>query len=455
MSSDTLAPLNCLCLASYDSGFKWGRALAAEIEARGGTLDFGFISTERVTSPGESLRQICGSEVKNSGSAHHAGHELANGPYNVIFLLIDGPNTEAFLNAFHAGNTSTTRPLVICAYAGVVIENIAGGIYARAGADLILANSIHDERLFKTLIRQLGGGDAGIIHTGLPFLPNDLDAKLKSISDEPPKTIVFAAQPSLPGSAADRLYLLSRLFRYCEKYPDRRLVYKPRQRAGMFTFNSDKYPIERALPDLERTHTRPPNFEVSHEPIADLFGEADLCLTLSSTAAIEALGYGVNFNTLTDFGFNQEVMGASLFLGSGRAITLRDFENDKLGSLSASWLTEHVRAPAPPTKTIIDALETHLKGQIRPSIDREAIVRTQASHRNNLRQLSKRSINFRWIDSLDLALIPNLSRGPIRDRIRLLVANALLLGFRIPILSSILGTLRVGILVCQIAASRD
>lgn len=100
---------------------------------------------------------------------------------------------------------------------------------------------------------------------------------------------MFADQPTVPQTQEDRLYVYQRLMAYAHAHPDRQVVLKPRHRIGEDTFHRMKFHPEVLLASLKK----PPNFSIDYTPVSGRLASLDLMLTISSTAALEAVSAGV------------------------------------------------------------------------------------------------------------------------------------------------------------------
>jgi hypothetical protein len=124
--------------------------------------------------------------------------------------------------------------------------------------------------------------------------------------------VVFAAQPSVPDTRADRTYLLNRLVEHARRHPEREVLLKLRSRPGEHTTHIEELPYQR----LARGLGLPANLRLVHGHMGEVLDRTDLLVTVSSTAALEALHRGVPTAVLTDLGI-REALGNHHFVGSG------------------------------------------------------------------------------------------------------------------------------------------
>jgi hypothetical protein len=85
---------------------------------------------------------------------------------------------------------------------------------------------------------------------------------------------------------------------------------------------------------------RPPNFSIDYTPIADRLADLDLMLTVSSTAALEAVGAGVRTAFITDLDVREQ-LGNHIFLESGLLRTFDQLERDDIGIPTKSWVEDY------------------------------------------------------------------------------------------------------------------
>ncbi|MFI2643051.1 DUF6716 putative glycosyltransferase [Streptomyces sp. NPDC018610] len=317
-------------LADSDTRWKWGaltasRIVSAQPHGPGDTagpsapgepglrLD-GYLLRGRATPTArqltevgvraDSLREVTAVEFLRAMDADAGGEE----PYDVLVLALVGGGTQAVLHGLkRVWQGRERRPVVVTGYVGVVYEKLADGLLLRHGADLVLANSRHDADRFRAVYEGVGADASAVTEVALPFLggtpyagPND------------PYTVVFAAQPSVPAGRADRAYLLDRLIRHARLHPEREVLLKLRSRPGEHTTHIEELPYQKLAQKTEL----PPNLRLVYGHMGTVLDRADLLVTVSSTAALEALHRRIPTAVLTDLGV-REALGNHHFTGSG------------------------------------------------------------------------------------------------------------------------------------------
>lgn len=344
-------------LADSDTRWKWGALTASRLTAHhdtGATLD-GFLLRGRATPTprqltevgvrADRLREVTAVEflremersVQGDGSAQGdrsaQGDGTAQGDesggYDMVVLALVGGGVQAVLHGLaHAWRGAPERPVVVTGYVGVVYEKLADGLLLRHGADVVLANSRYDAERFRAVYEGVGADAGSVTECALPFLGGET---YKEAHD--PYTVVFAAQPSVPETQADRMYLLDRLVRHAERYPEREVLLKLRSKPGEHTTHIEEIPYQKLVQRLDP----PPNFRLVYGNMGEVLDRTDLLVTVSSTAALESLHRRVPTALLTDLGV-REALGNHHFTGSGCLVSWDQLDAGELPGADPAWV---------------------------------------------------------------------------------------------------------------------
>ncbi len=325
-------------LADSDTRWKWG-ALTARRIAPGAFLDANLLRGRATPTarqlgelgiPSDAMREVTAAEFLARTDRESA---------DVVVLACVGGTVQAMLHGLaHAWQGATRRPVVVTGYVGVVYEKLADGLLLRHGADVVLANSAHDAERFRAVYEGVGAAASGVVGAALPFLGGDAYQP----SAERPFTVVFAVQPSVPDSRREREYLLRRAAGHAERHPDRRVLVKLRSKPGEHTTHIEENPY----PKLAAKLGLPGNVEFAYGQMGEVLDATDLLVTVSSTAALEAMHRGIPTAVLTDFGV-REALGNHHFIGSGALASWDELDEGLLPRAAGDWLTRHGVAPAP------------------------------------------------------------------------------------------------------------
>jgi hypothetical protein len=321
-----------ILVAAFDSQLKWADTIRQGLESRGFSCQLIIPSDIRHAISDRQLADYCG-----TAAAHMRWTELmtASLDADVVVLAIQGPQVQRFCHdLFDIVELTGAAPAVtISGWVGVIIENITAGYLARYPTDIVAVNSRSDLATFQSVARSLGLPTDNLLLCGLPLLSGTYR---EPPVNSPIKTVMFADQPTVPQSREDRLYLYQRLMGYAHTHPDRQVVLKPRHRIGEDTFHRMKFHPEVMLASLQK----PPNFVIDYAPISERLANLDLMLTVSSTAALEAVGAGVRTAFIADLDVREQ-LGNHIFLQSGLLRTFDQLEQDEIGVPNEAWLEDY------------------------------------------------------------------------------------------------------------------
>ncbi|ORT54038.1 hypothetical protein BKD26_36420 [Streptomyces sp. CB03238] len=331
-------------LADSDTRWKWGALTARRISPPSDTRVTGFVLRGRATPTARQLAEV-GADVAAPREVTGAEflRAVRDEAYDVVVLALVGGTVQAMLHGL-AGMVLPRRPVVVTGYVGVVYEKLADGLLLRHGADVVLANSAADARRFRAVYEGVGADASAVVEAALPFLGG---APYAPVPDR--DTVVFAAQPSVPATRADRAYLLRRLVEHARLHPHREVLLKLRSKPGEHTTHVEEHPYQK----LARGPL-PPNFRLVHGHMGEVLDRTDLLVTVSSTAALEALHRGVPTAVLTDLGV-REVLGNHHFIGSGLLTSWDRLDGGHRPRPDAAWLADQGVAADGSYETAFDA----------------------------------------------------------------------------------------------------
>lgn len=343
-----------LLVAAFDSQLKWAAALGAELASRGFTVrvvaprTMATLSDPQVAAVGiDRVERVDDTEIVELALEH-----------DVVVHALSGPFTHRFVLQLADRVGDGPSPVVVAGWVGVIIEKITAGYLDRSGADVLAVNARHELEHFRTVARRLDIDDTNLLLSGLPIL----STSPRRQEQGPIRTVLFADQPTVPAGADERRYLYQRLVDHARLHPERQVLLKPRHRPGEGTFHRMHHHPEDLLADC-----LPTNFAVTYRPVPDLLDEADLLLTVSSTACLEAVDRGRRVALVLDLGVHER-HGNHVFLDSGLLRTFDQIDVDDLGSPDPAWVDSWFGGrDAPPAVTVVDRVEALLASGERPS----------------------------------------------------------------------------------------
>jgi len=353
----TAPTLTVALLADTDSRWKWGSRLAArlgsEVELIGYQLWTHDLPSHRQLQEAgvrpERVRQLSPSGFLDALAADHP---------DVLIVAAPGGGCQAILQLLAAARLAP-RPLVLTGYVGVVYENLVDGLLLRAGADLIGANSPADLEQFARVLTSVGARVDPLVRTQLPFLedpsPHAPSARF---------TVTFAGQPGVPTSRAERQYLVQRLADHARRHPERDVLIKLRNLPGEVATHPEPYPYDELIRGLGSQ--RPANLKVIGGLMSRALSRTDLLVTVSSTAAVEAVHTGVPSAVLTDFGI-RESLGNTYFLGSGLLTSFDELDRGLVPAVDQQWARQRgMRSLSDDLPTRVAQLLAEPRAELRP-----------------------------------------------------------------------------------------
>lgn len=194
------------------------------------------------------------------------------------------------------------RPVVVSGLPGMSVPALRGALEYRRHCDLMVVHSRREVAAYSRLGRAIGA-TVPIALATLPF------ARRRNVRTEG-SDLVFAAQALVPASRDDRRRIAEILRLAAVADPSRRVVVKLRSRPGEVEAHQERDGYTDLLENA------PENLVFSFAPMAEALTGAEGLVTVSSTAAIEALAAGVPVIALDTLGVRPELLN-TVFEGSG------------------------------------------------------------------------------------------------------------------------------------------
>ncbi|GAB5387492.1 MAG: hypothetical protein Alpg2KO_04600 [Alphaproteobacteria bacterium] len=283
---------------------------------------------------------------------------------DVVYPVLAGSEMREFIDILHRHHDWSQhkkRPLVVTGYGGIVYEKHLEGLMWRIGSDVIAVNSLADQRLFAELGAKMGHSDLPLVAMGFNALQKEERIPLPP-ADTPVKNILFATQDIVPGNREERRYIAFKLAEYAARFPDRKVIIKPRNRPGENSFHDEKHRFDDLLEEWSERIELPPNLEIRYGPMDEVLAEVDTVLTISSTAVIEAIHLGKRGVVLGDLGV-KEGFGNHYFCGSGLIASFADLFEDRLPVMNEDWYRDNVDAPGANLGTLKQSIQELLHKQ--------------------------------------------------------------------------------------------
>ncbi|MGL4339629.1 MAG: DUF6716 putative glycosyltransferase [Rhodoglobus sp.] len=238
---------------------------------------------------------------------------------DVVLLSVRGPVVRVLIRMIVSA--SPHRPVIVGGLPGISIPATLLALYYRSQLDVFILHSKREIAAFDELASRWGiRQDFALAR--LPYLNQH------SQSGSPRRDIVFAAQAKVPRDLLDRERLLSWLLATAREQPMHRVVLKLRGAQGEAQTHAERFPYGEILGGIEDV---PANLVVSTGPMSGHLEHAVALVTVSSTAALEAVAMGVPVLALDDFGVSPSLINlvfeGSGLLGDSQALITGDYRH--------------------------------------------------------------------------------------------------------------------------------
>ncbi|MGW9586435.1 DUF6716 putative glycosyltransferase [Microbacterium sp. NPDC055455] len=324
------ARLRIVAIADTDSYVKWAAALL------GGVADRWDASLLVLETPLVVSAPQLGAALRGSGldrdrvegvTYDELAARLSELRADVVVLGARGPLVRVLARDVAA---LTPRPVVVTGLPGISIPATRKAVVYRLQCDLFVVHSRRELREFAALSARTGYAHRYALAT-LPFARGAAVAGTGA-RDERGVTggtdLVFAPQAKVPADRSDRLGIARLMVRAAVADPSRRVVVKLRAASGEHQthLEQDGYPeLIASLGPL------PPNLVTSTGPMGEALSTAEGLVTVSSTAAIEAVARGIPVIALDTYGVSPQLINEALadadLLASEHDVVARRFRH--------------------------------------------------------------------------------------------------------------------------------
>ena len=298
-----------VAIADTDSYVKWAAALLGGVGERWDAALL-VLDTPLVVSDAQ-----LGSALSGSGLARERVERIAYGRLiarltelgaDVVVIGARGPLVRVLARDLAA---LAHRPVIVTGLPGISIPATRRAVVYRLQSDLFVVHSRRELREFGALSARTGYAHRYALAT-LPFARGARVAGGGSTSAASEGTdLVFATQAKVPAERADRLRIARMLVRAAAANPERRVVVKLRAASGEHQTHLEQDGYPELLASLGPL---PPNLVTSTAPMRKALRTAEGLVTVSSTAAIEAIARGIPVIALDTFGVSPQLINETL-----------------------------------------------------------------------------------------------------------------------------------------------
>ncbi|MCT9933372.1 hypothetical protein N5079_24465 [Planotetraspora sp. A-T 1434] len=326
-----------LAVADSDSYLKWAAGLLNALPASWIT-ELTVVRTPITPSDGQIEAAVSGTRSAPAPvlSARRLRRSAERFRPDVVLLACTGPVVDAL--AAEILSDLRPRPVFVSGLPGISVPATEKAWLYRSGCDLFVVHSGREVAEFSAIGRELGGG-GGVALARLPYL--DLSAPAPQGGPARRDRVVFATQAKVPRRREEREEVLLALAALAVARPDLDVVVKLRARESERQTHNERHHYETLWTEMAEEGRLPqdvPRDAVSfaagamHEHLTHAAG----FVTVSSTAALEAIARRVPLLVLSDFGVSAEMINL-VFEGSGCLGTMEDLAKAGFRMPTEEW----------------------------------------------------------------------------------------------------------------------
>lgn len=326
-----------LAVADSDSYLKWSAAVLAGLPP--GWSAEQVVLTSPITPSLAQIHAATSRPVWVLGYVHLAWKILRDKP-DVLLLGCTGPVIRAIL-AIPYLRHGRRRPVLVTGLPGISVPVKPRGIAHRSECDLLIVHSHREREEFDAYGQALAPG----MLLGLARLPFLSRGNLVRADTEPAceRPVVFAAQAQVPPDREARRGLLLELAEAAGSQP---IVVKLRASAGQQQTHRELWPYPDLWAELvAEGKVAEAALRFSTGAMSAALDTAAGLVTVSSTAALEAIAADIPVVILSDFGVSAEMINL-VFEQSGCLGTLDDVRQRRFFSPDPEWLRSNYFHPA-------------------------------------------------------------------------------------------------------------
>ncbi|MFC5832273.1 DUF6716 putative glycosyltransferase [Nonomuraea insulae] len=317
-----------LAVADSDSYLKWAACLLGDLD---GPAELVVVRTPIAPSPEQMAAAVGDGEPPPVLSARSVRRLAERTRPDVILVACTGPVVDVLVAEVLDG--LRPRPVFVSGLPGISVPATEKAWLFRSGCDLFVVHSEREVAEFSEIAARLGGGGA----VGLARLPFLRQERVAGGGNR----VVFATQAKVPREREQRERILLSLAGLAEGRPDLDVVVKLRALEDERQTHNERFHYRR----LWREMGEPGRLAFEAGSMREQLERATGFVTVSSTAALEAIAMDVPSLVLSDFGVSAEMINV-VFEGSRLLGTLEELAEGGFRMASAAWCAANYFQPA-------------------------------------------------------------------------------------------------------------
>ncbi|SDR14529.1 DUF6716 putative glycosyltransferase [Thermostaphylospora chromogena] len=360
--------MKVLAVADSDSYLKWAACLLDGLP--GSTVELALLRTPIAPSPAQVEAALTGTRAAGTPvvplPARRVRRIAERFRPDAILLACTGPVVDVL--AADVLDGMRPRPVLVSGLPGISVPATERAWIFRSGCDLFVVHSTREVEEFSAIGRRLGGG-GWIGLARLPFLDGPApDAGPPG--NGPRDRVVFATQAKVPRRREERESILIALAELAARRPDLDVVVKLRALGGERQTHNERHPYDRLWASLvERGAVPDGAVRFAAGSMHEHLSRAAGFVTVSSTAALEAIARSVPLLVLDDFGVSAEMINL-VFEGSGCLGGLEELVKGAFRTPDEEWCrANYFHAPglADWTLRLAELVDLARAGRLRPA----------------------------------------------------------------------------------------
>ena len=313
--------MRVLAVADSDSYLKWAACLLQDLP-EGCDTELVVVRTPIAPSAEQIAAAVSGRAAPPVVTARALRRLAERSRPDVILAACTGPVVDVLVSGVLDG--LRPRPVFATGLPGISVPATEKAWLYRSGCDLFVVHSEREVAEFGAIAARLGGGGA----VGLARLPFLRPRPSHAGGDR----VVFATQAKVPKAREERERILLALAELAARRPGLDVVVKLRALEGERQTHRERHHYQR----LWRGLGEPGRLRFAAGSMQDQLSRAAGFVTVSSTAALEAIAMGVPSLVLSDFGVNAEMINL-VFEDSGLLGTLDDLAAGDFRQAEPRW----------------------------------------------------------------------------------------------------------------------
>ncbi|MGW0482026.1 DUF6716 putative glycosyltransferase [Nonomuraea sp. NPDC003214] len=322
--------MRVLAIADSDSYLKWAACLLGDLPA-GCASDLVVVRTPIAPSADQIAAAVGELPAPPVLTARAVRRLAERSRPDAILVACTGPVVDVLVSGVLDG--LRPRPVFVTGLPGISVPATDKAWIYRSGCDLFVVHSEREVAEFAAVAARLGGGGA----VGLARLPFLRPAPGRGGGDR----VVFATQAKVPRAREERERVLRGLAELAAARPDLDVVVKLRALEDEQQTHRERHHYQR----LWRELGEPGRLRFEAGSMREHLAHAAGFVTVSSTAALEAIAQDVPLIVLSDFGVNAEMINL-VFEGSGLLGTLDDLARGDFRRAEPRWTAANYFHPA-------------------------------------------------------------------------------------------------------------